>query len=135
MTLQGGAHRRAQNDRTGAANGRTEFRFSLIINSMKDYYVYILASKNRVLYVGVTNDILRRVAEHRSKHTPGFTARYNINRLVYCEESDSIAAAIEREKEIKGWLRKKKIALIESLNPAWEDLCLDWFEETPAKSA
>jgi putative endonuclease len=95
---------------------------------MKTYYVYILASKSRVLYVGVTNDILRRVAEHQSKTVPGFSARYNINRLVYCEESDDIHTAIEREKEIKGWLRKKKIALIESQNPAWEDLSSGWFE-------
>ncbi len=102
---------------------------------MKSYFVYILASKSRVLYVGVTNDILRRVAEHRSKNTPGFTSRYNINLLVYCEETESIIAAIEREKEIKGWRRKKKISLIESQNPAWEDLSAGWFEQAVGNSA
>jgi putative endonuclease len=75
-----------------------------------------------VLYTGVTNDINRRVYEHKQKTVPGFTSRYNITRLVYCESTTDVAAAIEREKQIKGWLRSKKIALIESMNPKWDDL-------------
>ena len=81
---------------------------------MKTYYVYILASASRTLYVGVTNNLERRVLEHRRKLIPGFTARYNINRLVHFEVFGDIRAAIGREKQIKGWLRSKKIALIEA---------------------
>ena len=93
------------------------------------YYVYILASKkNGTLYTGVTNDIERRVYEHKHKLTPGFTSRYNVNRLVYYEEYNDIRDAIAREKQIKGWLRKKKIALIESMNPNWDDLSAGWYE-------
>jgi putative endonuclease len=98
--------------------------------TMNSYYVYILSSKSRVLYAGVTNDIFRRLAEHKSKTVPGFTSKYNINRLVYCEETDDIMAAIEREKEIKGWRREKKINLIQTDNPGWEDLGEAWIEET-----
>ncbi|MHC1784732.1 MAG: GIY-YIG nuclease family protein [Anaerolineaceae bacterium] len=97
---------------------------------MNSYNVYILASRSRVLYVGVTNDILRRMAEHKSKSVPGFTSKYNITRLVYCEETDEIMTAIEREKEIKGWRREKKISLIQTDNPGWEDLSEAWNEET-----
>jgi putative endonuclease len=87
------------------------------------YWVYIMTNKPRgVLYTGVTNDINRRVYEHKQKTVPGFTSRYNITRLVYCESTTDVAAAIEREKQIKGWLRSKKIALIESINPKWDDL-------------
>jgi putative endonuclease len=86
------------------------------------YYVYILASRSRALYVGVTNDLERRVQEHWAKLTPGFTARYKITRLVYFEDTPDISAAIAREKELKGWLRVRKVALIESMNPHWKDL-------------
>jgi putative endonuclease len=97
--------------------------------TMRMYYVYILASKkNGTLYTGVTNDIERRVYEHKHKLTPGFTSRYNVNRLVYYEEFNDIRDAIAREKQIKGWLRKKKIALIESMNPNWDDLSAGWYE-------
>jgi putative endonuclease len=96
---------------------------------MNSYYVYLLASKSRVLYVGVTNDIHRRVLEHKSKLNPGFTSKYNVNRLVYLEETSDILAALEREKEIKAWRREKKVALIEADNPKWEDLSEDWFED------
>jgi putative endonuclease len=89
---------------------------------MKEYFVYILASKSRTLYVGVTNDLERRVAEHRSKLVPGFTRRYNITRLVYFEKTTDVHSALAREKEIKGWTRAKKVALIERANPTWEDL-------------
>ena len=95
---------------------------------MRRYYVYIMASKSRVLYVGVTNDIWRRVWEHRNDATSGFTSKYRIHRLVYFEEFKYIENAIAREKRIKGWLREKKIALIRSANPTWEDLSESWFD-------
>jgi putative endonuclease len=92
---------------------------------MKHYYVYVLTNKdNRVLYVGVTNDLIRRMHEHRGKLIEGFTKRYNVNKLVYFEESHDIKEAIATEKRIKGWLRGKKIALINSKNPEWIDLFL-----------
>ncbi len=93
---------------------------------MKDYFVYIMASRSRTLYTGVTNDIERRVYEHKHKLLYGFTAKYRIERLVYFEQTCDVNAAITREKEIKGWLRAKKISLIESINPAWEDLSEGW---------
>ncbi|OFV94937.1 MAG: endonuclease [Acidobacteria bacterium RIFCSPLOWO2_12_FULL_54_10] len=91
------------------------------------YYVYILSSRSRNLYTGVTNNLTRRVAEHRQGLIPGFTSRYRIHRLVYYEPYRSIRSAIEREKQIKGWLRAKKVALIEKHNPTWDDLAADWF--------
>ena len=94
---------------------------------MKHAYVYIMASASRVIYVGVTSDLLRRVSEHKQKQTAGFTAKYNVTRLVYFEEGDDIEVAIAREKEIKSWRRSKKIALIQSINPTWDDLAEDWF--------
>ena len=89
---------------------------------MKRYWVYILASRSRTLYTGVTNDLMRRVHEHRSGKGSKFASRYRITRLVHCEETRSIQAAIAREKQIKGWDRKKKVALIEAANPHWDDL-------------
>jgi putative endonuclease len=86
-----------------------------------------MASASRVLYVGVTNNLLRRVVEHKSKSHAGFTSRYNVTRLVYFEEGTDIEDAIFREKEIKGWRRSKKVQLIESFNPAWDDLAADWY--------
>jgi putative endonuclease len=94
---------------------------------MKTYYVYVMASKSRTLYTGVTNNLERRVLQHRRKLTPGFTARYNINRLVYYETFGDVLAAIAREKQVKGWLRSKKIALIESANRDWKDLSDRWY--------
>jgi putative endonuclease len=94
----------------------------------KQYYVYLMASKSRVLYVGVTNDLQRRVEQHKQKLVEGFTARYNITRLVYYEVTNDVHAALAREKEIKGWRRSKKVALIESVNPTWRDLSDDWHE-------
>ncbi|MFT4060678.1 MAG: GIY-YIG nuclease family protein [Legionella sp.] len=86
-------------------------------------YVYLLTNKhNNVLYTGVTNDLIRRVYEHKSKRVAGFTQKYNVDRLVYYEVCESIVAAIEREKQIKGWTRKKKQILINALNPEWNDL-------------
>ncbi len=93
---------------------------------MKNYYVYIMASKSRTLYIGVTNDLARRVHEHKNKAVEGFTARYNIDRLVHHEETTDVNAAIAREKQLKGWLRSRKVELIEATNPAWEDLASEW---------
>jgi len=93
---------------------------------MNKYYVYIMASASRTLYTGVTDNLVRRVAEHRSKLIPGFTSQYNINRLVHFEVVGDIRAAIAREKRIKGWLRRRKIALIESQNRDWKDLSDGW---------
>jgi putative endonuclease len=87
-----------------------------------NYYVYILASHSRTLYVGVTRDLTRRIYQHRQQILPAFTARYAVNRLVYFEHTNDIQAAIGREKEIKGWKRARKLELVESLNPAWEEL-------------
>ena len=92
----------------------------------KHYYVYIMSNRSRTLYTGVTNNLERRVSEHKLKLVQGFTTRYQIQQLVYCEEFGDIHQAIAREKQIKGWLRKKKIALIESMNPEWKDLSADW---------
>jgi putative endonuclease len=89
------------------------------------YYVYIMSNRTHVLYIGVTNDLERRVPEHKARITPGFTRRYSLTRLVYFEEHQSISAAIEREKQLKGWRRKRKVELIESVNPAWSDLARD----------
>ena len=99
------------------------------------YIVYIMASKSRRLYIGVTNNLERRVFEHKSKLVEGFTTKYNINRLVYFAETGDVMAAIEREKQLKGWLRAKKIALIESENPPLEDLSWDWFGDKPLLTA
>ena len=93
---------------------------------MKQYYVYILSSHRGTLYVGVTNDLVRRLYEHREKLGDGFTAKYNISKLVYYDSTTSIEAAITREKQIKGWVRSKKVNLIESVNPYWEDLSQTW---------
>jgi putative endonuclease len=95
---------------------------------MRTFWVYILASRSRVIYVGVTNDLLRRIREHQTHEVPGFTEKYRIDRLVHCEETDDIEAAIAREKEIKGWRRAKKIDLIEAANPTWIDLSDGWFD-------
>ena len=94
----------------------------------KSYYVYIMTNRSKTFYTGVTNDLIRRVAEHKQKALPGFTQRYNIDRLAFFEETGDARDAIAREKQIKGWSRAKKIALIESINPEWKDLSEDWFQ-------
>jgi putative endonuclease len=96
--------------------------------SMRQYYVYIMSNWSRVLYVGVTNDLIKRVWEHKTKAMPGFTAKYNMTLLVYYEVAEDVLAAIAREKQIKGWLRIKKIALIDSMNPDWKDLSLEFMD-------
>jgi len=89
----------------------------------KQGYVYILTNvHSRVLYTGVTSDLIKRVYEQQNKLVDGFTKKYQLHKLVYFEEFDDIMSAITREKQIKGWLRRKKIALIESKNPEWKDL-------------
>ena len=93
----------------------------------KGGYVYILASKSGVLYVGATNRLTRRTIEHRQKLVEGFTKKYNVTRVVHWERFGDIRSAIAREKQLKGWLRSKKIALIESTNPEWIDLAEDYF--------
>lgn len=89
------------------------------------YYTYIVASRSRIIYVGMTNNIERRVIEHKKRATPGFTANYQCHRLVWFERYGAVANAIAREKELKGW-RREKIALIERENPTWEDLSKNW---------
>ena len=97
---------------------------------MPDYYVYIMTNNSGTLYTGVTNDLERRVAEHRSKQGAAFTTKYQINRLMYYEAVSSINDAIAREKQIKSWRRRKKIDLIASFNPRWKDLAGDWYEDS-----
>jgi putative endonuclease len=101
---------------------------------MKQYWVYIMSNKSRTLYTGVTNDLARRVLEHKRKLIPGFTKKYNLQRLVYYEEWSIIRDAIGREKQIKGWLRAKKIGLIESRNAEWLDLCSGWYGDPSLRS-
>jgi len=98
---------------------------------MTQAHVYIMASRSRVLYTGVTSDLRTRVYQHRHSLTPGFTSRYNVTRLVYYTEAAGLASAIAREKQIQKWRREKKLALIESMNPDWVDLSFDWFEAPP----
>jgi len=93
---------------------------------MRQYYVYIMTNRSRTLYTGITNDLKRRVYEHKNKLINGFTKKYNITKLVYYEPTNEVTSAIAREKQIKGWLRRKKIALIESANPRWKDLSEEW---------
>lgn len=93
---------------------------------MSDYFVYILASRSRTLYTGVTNDLLERVWQHRAGQARSFTTKYKIRRLVFYECTSDPRVAIAREKQIQGWTRAKSIALIESMNPTWDDLSEPW---------
>ena len=95
---------------------------------MYQYYVYIMASRARTLYIGVTNDLERRVLEHKQGRNQGFTARYNVTKLVYYDSTTDVTSAIAREKELKGWRRSKKVELVESVNPEWKDLALHWYK-------
>ena len=95
---------------------------------MKTYFVYIVINKPKgTLYIGVTNDLERRISEHKKKLIKGFTSQYNLDKLVYYEDFNDVSEAIACEKKIKGWVRQKKIALIESKNLNWVDLSLEWF--------
>lgn len=96
----------------------------------RSYWVYIVTNvlgRSGTIYIGVTNDLQRRIWEHTQQRADTFTGRYGVTRLVYCEEYPYVNDAIAREKEIKGWRRSRKIALIESENPAWDDLSAGWF--------
>ncbi len=94
----------------------------------KRYYVYILASLSGTLYIGITDDLERRMVEHKEGLIPGFTKQYGVHRLVYFEVYSDVRNAIRREKQLKGWRREKKIALIRSTNPSWKDLARPWYE-------
>lgn len=94
-----------------------------------------MASRSRVLNVGVTGNLQARVFQHKNGTMEGFTSRYRIVRLVHFEETDYVHAAIAREKEIKGWSRARKIAWIEQANPTWDDLAADWFDDSTLRTA
>ena len=94
---------------------------------MKQYFVYILTNwNNKVMYIGVTNNLQRRLYEHKNALVEGFTKEYNVHKLVYYEVTTDVEAAIAREKQLKGWRREKKNALVESMNPTWKDLSEEW---------
>jgi putative endonuclease len=93
---------------------------------MKQYFVYIMTSDSGTLYTGMTNNLQRRVYEHKNKLIKGFTSKYNVDRLVYFEVFGDVKEAIAREKQIKSWRRSKKLKLIETMNPKWEDLSEEW---------
>src|ERR1700686_1181279 len=94
----------------------------------KTYFVYIMTNRSKTLYTGVTNNLIRRVREHKMGTGSRFAAKYQVDRLVYFERFEDVHNALEREKRVKGWLRIKKIALIVSVNPAWRDLSQEWYE-------
>jgi putative endonuclease len=98
---------------------------------VENYHTYIMSSRSRTIYVGMTSDLRGRVFKHKWKHYDGFTAKYNCDRLVWFEAFHEVGDAILREKELKGWRREKKLALIASMNPAWVDLARDWYELEP----
>ncbi|MCB9989780.1 MAG: GIY-YIG nuclease family protein [Rhodospirillales bacterium] len=100
---------------------------------MKNYYVYMLTNwTGDVMYIGMTNDLERRLAEHQSKAVSGFTKQYNLTKLVYYEQAADVQAAIAREKQLKNWSRQKKDRLVETMNPEWEDLAERWYEDPSA---
>jgi len=94
----------------------------------KRFCVYIMSNISKMLYVGVTNDLEKRVFQHKSKLISGYTQKYNLFKLVYFESFGDIREAIHREKQIKGWIRSKKVAIIESVNPQWRDLAEEHFQ-------
>jgi putative endonuclease len=94
---------------------------------MKEYWVYIMANENRTIYVGITNNLEKRVYQHKEGSVEGFTSRYKLTKLVYYASTNDVREAIAREKQIKGWTRTKKVTLIEEMNPYWEDLSLSWY--------
>jgi putative endonuclease len=95
----------------------------------RQYFVYIMSSRSRNLYTGVTNNLIRRTAEHKFGTVPGPTSKHKTHRLVYAESFTDIRVAISRERQVKSWRRAKKIALIETMNPTWKDLAEGWFPE------
>ena len=97
---------------------------------MNTYYVYIMTNRSSTLDTGVTNNLERRILEHRSRVPGSFTGRYLLDRLVYFEETNDVTVAIQREKQIKGWTRARKMALINAVNASWQDLSEEWFNDT-----
>jgi putative endonuclease len=95
---------------------------------MKEYFIYILSNKSGMLYTGVTNDLEKRLFQHKNKMNEGFTKRYNIDSLMYFESTNDVTVAIAREKQIKGMLRSKKLELIKTVNPRLIDLSEDWYK-------
>jgi putative endonuclease len=112
--------------------GDTELEVALV---GRRYYVYIMTNRTRTLYTGVTHNLTKRVDQHKNKLLAGFTTQYNLTRLAYFEVFDDIRNAIAREKQIKGWLRSKKVALIIAGNPTWKDLAEDWYGPTPGSGS
>ena len=108
---------------------RREQERDLQLRTKRRYYVYIMASRSLNLYTGITNSLFHRALQHKSGEVEGFTKRYNINRLVYYEVFEQVGNAIAREKQIKSWTRAKRIALIKTMNPAWQDLAEGWGEK------
>jgi putative endonuclease len=104
------------------------------MSKLHSYWVYMMASRSGVLYVGMTNDLERRVLEHKQKLVEGFTKKYNCTKLVWCEEFREVRDAIECETRMKDWRREKKAALIQKTNPGWKDLSGDWFEHSSAET-
>ena len=102
--------------------------------STRESYVYVMSNRSKILYTGVTSGLARRVYQHKQKLVEGFTKKYNLTKLVYYEAGDDIRSAIQREKQIKGWLRRRKIDLIESVNPQWDDLSDGWYDSDPDPS-
>ncbi len=98
----------------------------------RSYFTYIMASRSHTLYIGMTGDLEKRVFQHKWREHHGFTERYNCDRLVWFESHQGVAKAFLREKQLKGWRREKKIALIEKTNPTWLDLSRDWYDAEPA---
>ena len=97
------------------------------MSQSNNYYVYLLSNwNNKVLYIGVSNNLERRIIEHKQKLIPGFTEKYNVNKLVYFEHTEDVISAISREKQLKKWRREKKNALVNSVNPGWKDLSDEW---------
>ncbi len=94
----------------------------------RQYFVYILSSISRILYIGVTNDLQRRVLEHKDENAQGFTKKYKVKKLVYFEMTDDVYVALTREKQLKKWRRERKVNLIDSMNPTWKDLYSELFE-------
>jgi putative endonuclease len=113
--------------KTALRNAKGRHHFEHSGKSMtKNYYAHIMTNKSRTFYTGITNNLERRVSEHKQKLIEGFTKRYNITVLVHFEVFSDVRDAIAREKQVKDWRREKKIALIESMNPTWRDLSEDW---------
>jgi putative endonuclease len=98
------------------------------MHAPKTYFVYIMSNRSKTLYTGITGSLIRRVREHKQGVGSAFTTKYGLNRLVYFERFEDVHRAIGREKQIKGWLRIRKVALIVSVNPAWKDLSAEWYE-------